>query len=132
MTPRKKLLQFRIVGNAYVLVDGRNRIKLGFSINPIGRRRQCQTGNGDQLRLVAVIPGITEADEKRLHRSISWRCRVAPKDHERTEWYWNGQEIWTILKKFAKEHRTWIVMMQPEQPDLFGDEFDSEEGQRAG
>lgn len=121
MNSRKKILQFRVIGQGYVLVDGQHRIKFGFSTDPNRRIRECQTGNGDRLRLAAIIPGLTEADEKRLHRSIPLRLRVSPKDQPRHEWYWNGQEIWTILRRFAKDHRTWIVLMEPGQEELFTD-----------
>ena len=117
MESRMTRLQMRIIGYGYVYTDGHNHLKLGFSTDPTVRWRHLQTGNANRLVLVAVMPGITQADERRLHGLLR-HLRVAPRDQQRREWYWNRKDFWFIVKRFAKEQRTVLRIVEVEQPDL--------------
>lgn len=57
------------MGNVYLITDG-TYIKIGYSLNPVGRMKQIQTGNPHELTMVAYFPG-DQTLEKHLHEQYS-------------------------------------------------------------
>ena len=117
------LLPFRTVGYIYLVRDDANRLKGGFSIDPPMRLLTHQTSNGGPLQMIAVIPGVTKADETRLHRQLrTWR--EAPHDQRRREWYRNTPYFWSVVRDFCKANGTVLRMIHPDQLALGLDDND--------
>lgn len=70
------------VGHLYMLEDWTQQVaKIGHGADPIGRCRQCQTGNPNDLVLVAAIPA-TYGAERAMHKAFR-------RYQFRREWYVN-------------------------------------------
>ena len=59
-----------MTGFIYVITNGRDQFKVGYSKNPAARLGALQTANSDRLALVGTMPG-TLADEWALHQHMA-------------------------------------------------------------
>jgi len=64
-------------------------VKIGWSLNPMKRLRSLQTGSGQVLRLLAVMPG-DRKKERAMHRAFSSR-RI------HGEWFNPGFALWGTI-----------------------------------
>lgn len=56
----------------FIEAEGQGRVKIGFTAaHPLGRLDGLRTGSAVPLRLLAVIPATSAADEAALHRRFS-------------------------------------------------------------
>jgi hypothetical protein len=73
----------------FIASEAQTAIKIGFAENVYMRLKSLQTGNPDELRLLATIPCLAES-EVRLHRIMK------PKSL-RLEWYPDDAEVETLI-----------------------------------
>lgn len=84
-------------GHIYFLTDG-ECIKVGYSIQPVSRKKLLQIGSSRELRLLATIPG-TKAIEAALHGRLYHR-------KERGEWFRDsGYEIIHLIEQLVAAAR---------------------------
>lgn len=76
-------------GGIYFMRAG-DRIKIGFSTNPLDRFKQLQTSSPVDLELLAYLPG-TFDDEREMHRLFG-------SLHVRGEWFQNHPAILRYVK----------------------------------
>lgn len=80
----------RRVRTEYVyFIHGGDRIKIGFSHNPMTRLKELQTSTADDLQLLGAIPG-DEQQEKALHAQFKGL-------HIRGEWFRADPELITYI-----------------------------------
>jgi len=73
----------------FIASETQQAIKIGFAENVYMRLKSLQTGNPDELKLLATVPCLAEA-EFRLHRVLKHK-RI------RLEWYPDNAEIETLI-----------------------------------
>lgn len=74
------------VGMVYFIRDDvHGRIKIGTSLNPLGRLRELQTGNGVRLRLMSISPGGRSAEQS-YHKTFSDRRLVGEWFDDSDRW----------------------------------------------
>lgn len=74
------------VGMVYFIRDdAAGRIKIGTSMNPLGRLRELQTGSGARLRLMSISPGGREA-ERSYHSTFAERRLIGEWFDDSDRW----------------------------------------------
>jgi hypothetical protein len=115
MRKRRSLGVPRVEGGIYLERDEQNRVKVGFSVNPIKRHPALQTGNADLLQMFRIYFMATEHDERFLHQELAaWRV----KSRKRGEWYRPDPYFWATLTSIAKKMQWSRVDIGFDQPDL--------------
>lgn len=97
-----------IVGMVYFIRDDANgRIKIGTSLNPLGRLRELQTGNGTRLRLMSISPG-GRAAERSYHKTFAARRLIG-------EWFDDSDRSITriLLMSKSRESAFWPDSGEP-------------------
>lgn len=93
----RRVLNMKLMRQLSKMVEGRvyfirggDRIKIGFSTNPLGRLSTLQKCSPDELKLLGTIEG-TEQDERRLHHHFR-HLRI------RSEWFRDDPELMTYIR----------------------------------
>ena len=76
-------------------VDYDDKVKLGISIHPPQRVKDFQTGNPDQLEILAVLRGIYNDQE--LESEMKWRLQNYIIIGGGTEWFYTGGKVDNII-----------------------------------
>lgn len=96
----------------YFIQDGRNKaIKIGRSIDPLGRLSSLKTANPNELRIVGLIPTLDAAQtEKELHKKFA-RGRWSG------EWFAPDEDLVLYLQENVLEYPldqsrlTWLLSL---------------------
>lgn len=81
-------------GHIYFITD-QQRIKIGFSNNPIRRLREMQTGHPLELKLIGSIPGC-EYEEFVIHHRFN-HLRL------KGEWFTIDDDLMDFIEQFEKD-----------------------------